>query len=119
MIGFDNKTLFGKYCKIKIKEFFDFVDKVYPENEEPIPGKEFFDSVDKNYLEDKGYIPDFAEELYEKLVDDDGDEKTEKERLFRLWWYKSQGKAENELTNFYFSEVKDWKADLKNFAAVW
>ena len=78
-ISLENEAL-KKAVKIVVEEFFDFVDKVYPENEEPIPGKEFFDSVDKNYLEDKGYIPDFAEELYEKLVDDDGDEKTKKER---------------------------------------
>lgn len=78
-ISLENEAL-KKAVKFVTEEFFDFVDKVYPENEEPIPGKEFFDSVDKNYLEDKGYIPDFVEELYEKLVDNDEDEETKKGR---------------------------------------
>lgn len=78
-ISLENETL-KKAVKIVVEEFFDFVDKVYPGDEESIPDKDFFDSVDKIYLEDEELIPDFLKELDKKIVNDDEDGETEKER---------------------------------------
>lgn len=66
-ISSENETL-KKAVKIVVEEFFDFVDKVYPGDEESIPDKDFFDSVDKIYLEDEELISDFLKELDKNLL---------------------------------------------------